>query len=284
MSHYPEQLERLLPSRDVEAVELDALLHALRARYGYDFRGYSLASLQRRVRKAVEGLGFASISELQGRVLRDEALVLELVSRFAISVTEMFRDPEVYAALRTEVLSYLRTYPSLKLWVAGCSTGEEVRSLCILLREDGLLDRTLIYATDINPTNLEKARRGVYRREAVVGYSRNYLRAGGRGSLSDYYTADYDAVLFDPGLVENVVFAEHSLATDAVFSEVHLVTCRNVLIYFDQPLQDRALGLFAEALCRGGFLCLGDHETLSHSPHRNVFTAVAPGHRVYQKR
>ena len=228
MSHHSEQPERLLPSREVEVFELDALLHALRARYGYDFRGYSRASLLRRVHKAMAGLGFASISELQGRVLRDEVLVLELVSRLAISVTEMFRDPEVYAALRTEVLSYLRTYPSLKLWVAGCSTGEEVRSLCILLREDGLIDRTLIYATDINPVNLEKARMGVYRREAVAGYSRNYLQAGGRGSLSDYYAADYDAVLFDPGLVENVVFAQHSLATDAVFSGVHLVTCRNV--------------------------------------------------------
>jgi chemotaxis methyl-accepting protein methylase len=203
MSHRREPPERVVPSRDVDDIELDALLFALHVRYGYEFRGYARASRRCRVRQAVTELGFANVSELQGRVLRDEALVLELVSRLAISVTAMFRDPEVYAV----------------------------------------------------------------------------LRAGGR-----YYTADYDAVLFDPGLVENVVFAEHSLATDAVFSEVHLVICRNVLIYFDQPLQDRALGLFAEALCRGGFLCLGDHETLSYSPHRNVFTAVAPGHRVYQKR
>jgi chemotaxis protein methyltransferase CheR len=283
MSQRPAPRARVLPSREVDDIELDALLHALHARYGYDFRGYSRTSLQRRVQQAVAALGFAHISELQGRVLRDEGLVLWLISRLAISVTEMFRDPEVYAALRTKVLSYLRTYPSLKLWVAGCSTGEEVRSLCILLREEGLLDRTLIYATDINPANLEKARLGVYRREAVAGYARNYVQAGGRGSLSDYFTADHDAVWFDPGLVENVVFAEHNLATDAVFSEVHLVTCRNVLIYFDQPLQDRALGLFVEALCPGGFLCLGDHETISHNRHRGSFKAIAREHLIYQK-
>lgn len=279
-----EPVERIPPSREVDDIELDALLYALRARYGYDFRHYARASLKRRLQHAAATLGFATVSELQGRVLRDEALVLELVSRLAISVTEMFRDPASYAALRAEVLPYLRTYPSLKLWVAGCSTGEEVRSLCILLREDDLLHRTLIYATDINPANLEKARRGIYRRGAVARYSRNYLQAGGRGSLSDYYTADYNAVLFDPSLVENVVFAEHSLATDSVFSEVHLVTCRNVLIYFDPLLQDRALGLFAEALCHGGFLCLGGRETISHSPHRSGFTTVTAEHRIYQKR
>ncbi len=265
-------------------IERRLLLEAIYRRYHYDFRGYANASLKRRLAQAQERFECRSLSALQGRVLREPAVFHELLSYLTVQVSEMFRDPGFYRALRERVVPLLGTYPSLKVWVAGCGTGEEVYSLAILLREEGLLDRTLIYATDINPEALRKAEAGVYELERMASFSASYRSAAGRASLADYYTAGYGAAVLDKTLRRGVVFSDHSLATDTVFAEVQLVTCRNVLIYFDQQLQERALALFAEALCRKGFLGLGAKETLALSREAAGFTEVAREERIYQKR
>ncbi len=265
-------------------IELPLLLEAIYHKYSYDFRHYSAASLQRRLGQAVEHFDAKTLSGLQDRLLHDPAIFPELLDFLTIQVSDMFRDPSFFLALREHVVPALATYPSIKVWVSGCGTGEEVYSLAILLREEGLLDRTLIYATDINPAALSAAEKGVYRLDRVPEFSKAYLAAGGRASLSDYYTVGYGLAMFDKGLRRDVVFSDHSLATDHVFAEVELVTCRNVLIYFDRELQDRALGLFREALPRRGFLGLGAKESLRFSVHADAFVEVVPGERIYQKR
>jgi chemotaxis protein methyltransferase CheR len=217
-------------------------------------------------------------------VLRDPALLPRLLQFFTVQVSEMFRDPHYFLALRREIVPLLATYPSLKVWVAGCSTGEEVWSFAILLHEEGLLERTLIYATDIHPGSLQVAEAAIYPVDRIAQFSRNYLRAGGRGSLADYYTSSYDGALFERRFKGSIVFADHSLATDSVFSEVHLVSCRNVLIYFNAALQDRAVGLFRDALVRHGFLGLGSHESLQFGAHAAAFEPVVPRERLFRKR
>ena len=232
---------------------------------------------------ALGQLGLPNISALQERVLRDPTLFAQLLQYLTIPVSEMFRDPAYFLALRRQVVPVLHTYPSLTVWVAGCSTGEEVFSLAILLREEGLLERTRIYATDINPASLEKARQGIFPLESVRNYTANYQRAGGQRAFSDYYTAAYDAARFDPSLCADVTFADHSLATDSVFAETHLVSCRNVLIYFNRALQDRALGLFHESLCHRGFLGLGAKESIDFSGYAERFEVLSRAERVYRK-
>lgn len=260
----------------LQDIEIRLLLEALYLRYQHDFRAYAPASLRRRLMHGMRQLGFEALAALQHAVLRDPALLTQLLQVLTVQVSEMFRDPAHFRQLREVVVPELRTYPSLKVWVAGCSRGEEVWSLAILLHEEGLLERTILYATDIHPQALQAAEAGIFPLERVAGYSRNYLEAGGRGSLSDYYTSGYEGVIFDRALKRQVVFADHSLATDAVFSEVHLVSCRNVLIYFDRGLQDRAVGLFREALVRRGFLGLGTRETVQFGAHAGAFN-VLPG-------
>jgi chemotaxis protein methyltransferase CheR len=208
----------------------------------------------------------------------------QLLDFLTVPVSEMFRDPGYFRSLREQVVPYLRTYPSLKVWVAGCSTGEEAYSLAILLREEDLLQRTIIYATDINPRTLQQAEAGIYDIERVPGFSENYRRAGGRASLSDHYTARYGRAAVDMSLKRHIVFSDHSLATDSVFAEVQLVSCRNVLIYFKRELQDRAVGLFHEALCRRGFLGIGSKESLRWSAYAGAFDDIAGEDRIYQKR
>src|SRR5690606_10378256 len=237
-----------------DEIELRLLIEAIYLRYSYDFRDYSKASLKRRVRQAQVQLDCPTISALQERILHEPQAFMQLLQYLTIPVSEMFRDPGYFLALRPQVVPLLHTYPSLKVWVAGCSAGEEVYSLAILLHEEGLLERTLIYATDINPHALRAAESGVFDLERVAAFSENHVRSGARSSLSDYYTARYGRVVFDKGLRQHMVFSDHSLATDSVFAEVHLVSCRNVLIYFERDLQNRALGLFREALCHRGFL------------------------------
>ncbi|BBP85982.1 MULTISPECIES: CheR family methyltransferase [Pseudomonas] len=270
-------------SERTQEIELRLLIEAIYLKYSYDFRDYSGASLKRRVLYALRQFDCATISALQERIIHDAQAFHELLQYLTIPVSEMFRDPSYFLALRQEVVPILRTYPSIKVWIAGCSTGEEVHSLAILLHEEGLLERTLIYATDINPQSLEKARRGIYSLDDMRQYSENYRKAGGRGSLSDYYTAAYDGALFDKSLRENVTFADHSLATDAVFSETQLISCRNVLIYFNKQLQDRALGLFHESLCHRGFLGLGSKESLDFSAYSGRFEALNRQERVFRK-
>ncbi|MHA7632429.1 CheR family methyltransferase [Corallococcus sp. M7] len=265
-------------------IELRLLLEALYLKYHYDFRGYAESSLKRRLAQAAEHLGCATLSQLQDRMLHEPALFPVLLDYLTVQVSELFRDPSYFRSLREHVVPVLRTYPSLKVWVAGCSTGEEAWSLAILLREEGLLERTLIYATDINPTALQRAEAGVYAVDRIASFTQNHHLSGARSSLSDYYTAAYGGAVFDRSLKGHIVFSDHSLATDSVFAEVQLLSCRNVLIYFNRELQERALGLFAESLCHKGFLGLGARESLRFSSHEASFTPVVPEDRLYQKR
>lgn len=264
-------------------IELRLLVDAIYLKYHYDFRGYANASLKRRLKTAMARFGCATLSQLQDKVLHDAAVFPALLNFLTVQVSEMFRDPNYFLALRERVLPVLRTYPSLKIWVAGCSTGEEAYSLAILLREEGLLSRSLIYATDINMHALERAQAGVYDIERIGGFTENHRRSGGRSSLSDYYTAAYDRAVLDASLKKHIVFSDHSLATDSVFAEVHLVSCRNVLIYFDSELHDRALGLFNEALCRKGFLGLGSKESLRFSNQARAFDDFVLEEKIFRK-
>jgi chemotaxis protein methyltransferase CheR len=264
-------------------IELHGLLEAIYAHYHSDFRQYAHASLRRRLGQALVGLGFETLSTLQGSVLRDPRVFQRLLRYLTVGVTEMYRDPAFFRALRTDVVPVLRTYPSIRVWVAGCSTGEEVYALAILLREEGLLDRTILYASDINPHALQAARDGIYPLDRLPQFSDSYRAAGGRASLADYYTAGYDAAVFDRTLTRKAVFADHSLATDEVFAEMHLVSCRNVLIYFNGTLQDRTVGLFARSLSPRGFLGLGAKETLRFSAHAAKFEMFAPDAQIYRR-
>lgn len=272
-----------MTERDFD-IELRLLLDAIYLKYYYDFRGYAGASLKRRLRAAMTRFNCQTLTQLQERVLHDPASFPLLLDYLTVQVSEMFRDPSYFRALREQVVPLLRTYPSLKLWVAGCSTGEEVYSLAILLREEGLLERTLIYATDINTEALKKAEAGVYDVERVAGFTENHRRSGGKSSLSDYYTAAYGHAMFDKSLRKHIVFSDHSLATDSVFAEVQLVSCRNVLIYFNRELQDRTLRLFADSLCRKGFLGLGSKESLRFSASASAFTELSREERIFQKK
>jgi chemotaxis protein methyltransferase CheR len=259
-------------ARDNAAV--DALLDAIYDKRHYDFRRYARASLRRRLALATIELGCDSLADLQTKVLADDGAFGALVRFLTVPVSEMFRDPPFFRVFREHVVPELHTYPSLKFWVAGCSSGEEVYSLAIVLAEEGLLERTLIYATDINEDSLARARAGVYPIDRIRLFSDNYFQSGGQSSLSRYYTAAYGGAVLARSLAANVVFSDHSLATDSVFSEVQVVTCRNVMIYFDRSLQDRVLGLFADALPRRGFLGLGSRETVSFSSHATSFSQL----------
>jgi chemotaxis protein methyltransferase CheR len=272
-----------MPTREAGEAELKRLTETLYRHYHHDFRDYSLPSLQRRVLRALTVFECATIEELEQRIRSDAGTFPRLLQVMTVPVSAMFRDPSYYSALRHEVVPLLRTYPSLKVWVAGCSTGEEVYSLAILFREEGLYDRTLFYATDINPESLEAARRGIYPLKQIQEYTANYQQAGGTRAFSDYYTAAYESALIDRSLAERIVFADHSLATDSVFSMTHLVSCRNVLIYFNRALQNRAIGLFHESLCPLGFLGLGSRETLEFSAYGSRFQAVNAAERIYRR-
>jgi chemotaxis protein methyltransferase CheR len=269
---------------DATDIELKLLAEAIFLRYGHDFRDYSPASQKRRVLHALAQLDCPTISALQSRVLHDPAAFNQLLQFLTIPVSEMFRDPSYYLALRRDVVPHLQTYPSIKVWVAGCSTGEEVYSLAILLHEEGLLERTLIYATDINPLSLDKARRGIFPLTAMRRYADSYEKSGGKRHLDNYYTSAYESALMDRFLSANVTFADHSLATDTVFSETHFVSCRNVLIYFNRTLQDRALTLFHDSLCHRGFLGLGAKESMDFSARGNGFETLDRRERLYRKR
>lgn len=272
-----------------EDPELRSLLGRIYDRYQYDFRSYSVASLRRRLARAASALGFdgalrEELSALEERVLSDPGAFGTLLSFLTVQVSDFFRDPQYYRLFRERIVPVLRTYPSLKLWIAGCSTGEEVYSFAIVLREEGLLDKTLVYATDISPEALRAAEAGIYSLDRLKVFTQNHQASGAPCSLAAYYTANYGSAVFDRSLRKNVVFADHSLATDAVFAETQVVSCRNVLIYFERELQDRAVGLFRDSLCPRGFLGLGVKESLRFSSHAQSFEAVAKDERWYQRR
>ena len=263
--------------------EIKHLFESIYLKYHYDFRAYAMPSAKRRLLQALTRFDLESIAALEARLLDDAALFPLLLQYLTVQVSDMFRDPSYFRAIREQVVPFLRTYPSLKIWVAGCSSGEEVYSFAILLHEEGLLDRTLIYATDINDAGLAKAEAGVYSLDRLAAFSFNHQKSGARTALSQYYMAAYDSATFDRSLREHMVFSDHSLATDSVFTEVQLVSCRNVLIYFNRELQDRAVQLFRDALCRKGFLGLGSRENLRFLPTASAFGEHVREDRIYQK-
>ncbi len=268
---------------DASDTEIAAFLEAIYTGYHHDFRGYAMASMRRRLSFAMTKLHCGSLAELQGRLGGEPAVFSELLQHLTVQVSDLFRDPSFFLTMREHVVPVLRTYPLLRIWIAGCSTGEELYSLAILLDEERLLDRTTLYATDINPSALRRAEAGIYPLDRMPAFTENHRLAGGHGSLSRYYTAAYGSAVFDRALRKHVVFADHSLATDSVFAEVQVVCCRNVIIYFDRKLQERALGLMTESLCRRGFLGLGARETLQFSSHRYAYQELVPNERWYQR-
>lgn len=272
-----------MPSSNFE-IELRLLLEAIYLRYHYDFREYSQASLKRRMTAALSHFDCRSLSQLQDRVLNEPGTFPQLLNFLTVQVSDLFRDPSYFRALREHAVPVLRTYPSLKFWIAGCSTGEEVYSFAILLREEGLLSRSLIYATDINSQALLQAEAGVYAIDRLPTFTTNHRLSGGQGSLSDYYTAAYGNAVFDRSLRQHMTFADHSLATDSVFAEVQMVSCRNVLIYFNRELQNRAIGLFHESLCRKGFLGIGARESLRFTAQAPHFEELSANDRLFRRR
>lgn len=270
-----------MPHR-VEDIEIRLLLEAIFQQYHYDFRGYSMASIKRRLSQARQAFDCDRFSQLQDKVLHEPAILPQLLSYLTVQVSELFRDPHYFMAIREKVVPHLKTYPSLKIWIAGCSSGEELYSFAILFHEEGLSDRTMFYATDINPDALQRAEAGVYGLDRMQLFSSNYQKAGGKSSLSDYYTAAYGVAQFDKSLRDRVVFSDHSLVTDEVFAEMHYISCRNVMIYFDRALQNRAIGLFKNSLTHRGFLGLGTKETLRFSEHAGAFEELSREDKIYQ--
>jgi chemotaxis protein methyltransferase CheR len=270
-------------SEDLEGIEINLLTEGVYLRYGYDFRDYSYPSLRRRVQKRMQGEGLTTISALQEKVLHDSACMERLLLDLSINVTAMFRDPSFYQAVRTQIIPHLRTYPFARIWHAGCSTGEEVYSMAILLQEEGIYERCRIYATDINEAVLERARQGIFPLSSMQTYTSNYLKAGGKSAFSDYYTANYDNAIFSQKLRENMVFAQHNLVTDGSFNQFQMIICRNVLIYFNRELQERVLTLFSDSLERFGILGLGRKETLKYSSVADRYETLDEEERIYRR-
>ena len=268
---------------DLERIEIELLLEGIFRHYGFDFRAYAYASIRRRLWKRIEEEGLASVSALQERVLHEPEMMEKLLLDLSINVTSMFRDPSFYVAFRRHVVPMLRTYPFIRIWHAGCSTGEEVYSMAMLLREEGLYDRSRIYATDINEVVLKRAKAGIFPLERMQEYTDNYMRAGGKRSFSEYYTAKYGGALFDQSLTKNVVFSQHNLVTDRSFSEFNVILCRNVLIYFDKTLQSKVHSLFYDSLAMFGVLVLGSKETPRFMAHEECYEQIAPPEKIFRK-
>lgn len=278
------QREETTPwNSDVEEIEIALLLEGVHRLYGFDFRDYALASLKRRIWQVIREEGLTTVSGLQERVLHDALAMDRFLTALSVNVTAMFRDPSFYLLFRRKVVPLLRTYPFIRIWHAGCSTGEEVYSMAILLQEEGLYQRCRLYATDINEAVLHRAKRGIFPLEKMQEYTKNYLEAGGTRAFSSYYTAAYDGAKFNDSLREHLVFAQHNLATDSSFNEFNVILCRNVMIYFNKELQERVHQLFYQSLARFGILGLGDKESLRFTPHESAYEEIERGERLYRK-
>ncbi|MCT8140350.1 protein-glutamate O-methyltransferase CheR [Anaerobacillus sp. CMMVII] len=264
----------------IEKIEVSLFLEAIYRQYGYDFRNYAYESIKRRILYSAREVKVSSISEYQGRVLYEPNLMKRLTDNFSITVTEMFRDPSFFQSFRLNIIPSLQNQPVLRIWIAGCSSGEEVYSLAILLLEEGLYEKTRIYATDINEDILEKAKDGIISLHHMKHYTRNYLEAGGTREFSKYYKVDGDHVIIEPALKKNIIFAQHNLATDHSFNEFHVILCRNVLIYFNNELKERVFQLFYDSLSEGGFLGLGSQESIMSF---NAFSDVDYANKLYVK-
>jgi chemotaxis protein methyltransferase CheR len=286
------QVDETLPSAaaldtgydpELERIEIELLLEGIYRNYGFDFRSYAYASIRRRLWKRIEAEGLTTVSALQARVLHEPQLMEKLLLDLSINVTAMFRDPSFYQAFRVHVIPLLRTYPFIRLWHAGCATGEEVYSMAILLQEEGLYDRARIYATDINEVVLQKAKEGIFPLDRMQEYTENYIAAGGKRAFSDYYHAKYGGALFDESLTKNVVFSLHNLVTDHSFAEFNVIFCRNVLIYFDKSLQGKVHGLFYDSLAMFGILALGSKESMRFSPYEERYDQLNGPEKIFRK-
>ena len=270
--------------KDTSDLEISLLLEAIYRKHGYDFRQYSQAHIRRRIMNRMAISGFEDISQMQSKVLNDEIFASELLQDLSITVTEMFRDPAFYRSLREKVIPILKTYPFIKIWHAGCATGEEAYSMAIVLQEEGLYDRTTIYATDFNQLALNQAKDGIFSNKMIKEYTTNYQLSGGKESFSSYYTSNYDNVIMNQSLKKNIVWANHNLVTDSVFAEVNLILCRNVLIYFDKNLQNKVQSLFYNSLINGGVLCLGSKESLRFSDLYEKYMELDTKQRIFKKK
>ncbi|MGA9520581.1 MAG: protein-glutamate O-methyltransferase CheR [Myxococcaceae bacterium] len=268
---------------DIEDIELDLLLEGINRVYGMDFRQYARTSLRRRVRNLLHAEKLSRISALQDRILHDPAAMERVMAFLPVSVTTMFRDPSFFSAFREKVVPHLWSAPFVRIWHAGCATGEEVYSLAILLTEVGLYERCRIYATDLSGAAIERAKAGIYPLEQMQEFTSNYVAAGGIEPFSNWYTAQYGRAIFKQSLRKNIVFAQHNLATDGSFNEFNVILCRNVLIYFDKQLQDRVHGLLYGSLRRFGVLALGQREGLHGSVHEDMYEAVEERQRIYRR-
>jgi len=268
---------------DVERIEIALLLEGIYRQYGFDFRSYAFSSIRRRIWKRIEAERLPTVSALQDRVLHDPPSMQRLLHDLSVNVTSMFRDPEFYVAFREKVVPLLRTYPFVRIWHAGCATGEEAYSMAILLQEERLLDRARIYATDMNELALQRANEGIFPLERMQEYTQNYMRAGGTKSFSEYYTAMYDGALLSRSLLKSIVFSQHNLVTDRSFAEFHVILCRNVLIYFDRTLQSRVHDLLFESLATFGVLALGSKEALKFSPFEPCYEVLDASTKLYRK-
>ncbi|NGX26398.1 MAG: Chemotaxis protein methyltransferase Cher2 [Chlamydiae bacterium] len=269
--------------QEIEKIELDLLLEGIRRRYGYDFQNYSRVSLKRRLKYCLVHEKLNNISELIDKCLYDTEFFNSILTSMLVSVTEIFRDPLFFLEFRKKVVPVLKTHPFIKIWHAGCATGEEVYSMAILLKENNLLEKSTIYATDINVNALHIAKEGIYALEDMEKYAQNYTQAGGVCSLSDYYTSSIGYVKMHNYLKKKIVFSNHNLSTDGVFNEMNVILCRNVFIYFNRHLQDRAVFLFYDSLDNHGFLCLGKSETLHFLEAKKKFTFLSEKQRIYRR-
>jgi chemotaxis protein methyltransferase CheR len=273
-----------MSSTNASDIEITLFLEAIYQKYGYDFRDYSRAHIKRRILNRLALSRLDSVSEMQAKVLRDESFAAQLLQDFSITVTEMFRDPLFYKAVREKVVPLLKTYPFIKIWHAGCASGEEVYSMAILFKEEGLSEFTTVYATDFNQAAINEAKNGIYPVGLMKEFTQNYQLSGGKESFSSYYTSDYNNAILDASLKKNIVWANHNLVTDSVFAEVHLVICRNVLIYFNKDLQNKVHRLFYESLIAGGILCLGAKESLRFSELYDSYSEIDRKNKIYKKK
>ncbi len=271
-------------TKESQNIEIDLILEAIYQMHGYDFRNYGRAHIKRRLLHRLQLSKLSSISEMQHKILYDESFFNLILKDFSINVTEMFRDPSFYKRLRDEIIPILKTYPFIKIWHAGCSSGEEVYSMAIILMEEGLYDRTQIYATDFNHQILMKAKEGIYPISKIKEFTLNYQKAGGTRSFSDYYMAKYESVIFNNDLKKNIVFAEHNLVNDSAFAEIHLLMCRNVLIYFNKDLQNQVIKLFTSSILQGGYLCLGTKETIQFTDCVQHYETIFDNEKIFKKK
>jgi len=269
---------------DTSELEISLILEAIYQKYGYDFRQYSKAHINRRIKNKMRMSGLEDISHFQNKVLNEEIFANELLQDLSITVTEMFRDQDFYRSLRENVIPILKTYPFIKIWHAGCATGEEAYSMAIILQEEGLYDRTTIYATDFNQQALNRAKEGIFSNALMREYTSNYQLSGGKEPFSSYYTSSHDNIIMNQSLKKNIVWANHNLVIDSVFAEVHLILCRNVLIYFDVNLQNKVQKLFYGSLVNGGILCLGSKESLRFTDFFERYSELDKKQRIFKKK